>query len=219
MKRSQPFLSESPFKFLKTIRRIFYIGLIVSLCSCGQMIYTYKFSMKESQKPRKLYYQNDTLSITFQFYLEGLVIDFYNKSPESIKVNWDGIVMTTNEVDKKIQHTIIVNEEYFVYQPPSIILPKSGCTDLVVFAESVYYQKDDGEEKMKIKNMYPGKGKKREGDSIRKLIGQRITLLFPIEINNVSHSWVFNFLLADIKSKRQVSAGDVISGAVNIISF
>ena len=211
MKQRQPIHLESPIKFLRTLRRIFYIGLIVNLSSCGPMIHTYRFTMNESQKPRKLYYQNDTLSITFQFYFEGLMIDFYNKSDESIKVNWDGIVMTTNEIDKKIQHIRNIDGEYFVIQPPSIFLPKSGYNDIVVFADSIYYRTEDGEAKMKIKDMYPRASTKKESDAARKLLGQRITLLFPIEINNMPHSWTFNFLIADIISKREFSAGDVIS--------
>jgi hypothetical protein len=139
------------------------------------------------------------------------MINFYNKSAENIKVNWDGIVMKTNETDKKIQHIRIIDGEYFVIQPPSIFLPKSGYTDIVVFADSIYYRTEDGEAKMKIKDMFPRVSTKKESDAVWKLLGQRITLIFPIEINNMPHSWTFNFLIADIISKRELSAGDVIS--------
>jgi len=195
------------------MRGIFYIGLMVSLYSCGPRVYTYKFSMKESQKPQKLYYKNDTLSMTFHFYLEGLAINFTNKSDENIKIKWDEIRMTENEIDKKIEHISVRSfsrEEFFVFQPPSIISPKSGFTEIVVYADNVYYLKESGEERMKIKDMYPRTGNKSTRDSIQKLIGQRITLLFPIEIKNVSHSLVFNFLLKDIKSEREFSAGDIL---------
>lgn len=192
------------------MRRIFYIGLMFSLCSCGPMVYSYKFSMKESQKPHKLYYQNDTLSISFNFYLEGLKMDFTNKSDEIIKIKWDELRMTVNETDKKIEHTLIIDRDFFLFKPPSTIAPKSVCTDIVVYPDNIYYVKEDGEEKMKIKEMYPTKGKKREMDSVQQLKGQRITLLLPIEIKNVSYSWVFNFLLVDIKSKRRFSALDAL---------
>lgn len=172
--------------------------------------------MKESQKTHKLYYQNDTLSIAFDFYLEGLKIDFANKSHENIKIKWDELRMTENEMDKKIEHILYRSyNEGNIIQPPSIILPKSSCNDFVAYADNVYYLKEDGKEIMKIKDMYPRVGNRNNRDSIQRLRGQRITLLFPIEINNVSHSWVFNFLLEDIKSKRAVSAGDVFS----LISF
>jgi hypothetical protein len=189
------------------MRRIFYIGLMVSLYSCGPLMYNYKFSMKESQKPKKLYYKDDSFSISFDFYLEGLMIDFTNQSDEPIKINWDELRMTENETSKKIEHIVINDGGIIVYQPPSIISPESGYSDLVVYADNIYYLKEDGKEKMKIKDMYPKEGNKNTRDSIQKLKGQRITLLLPIEIKNVSHSWVFNFLLEDIKSTRETILG------------
>jgi hypothetical protein len=138
------------------------------------------------------------------------MIDFYNKSHETIKINWDELRMAENEIDKKIEHMQLGSfseREIIVFQPPSIISPESGCNDLVVYADNVYYLKEYGEEiKMKVKDMYPRKGDKSTRDFIEKLKGQRITLLFPIEINNVSYSWVFNFLLEDIKSTSESAA-------------
>src|SRR5580765_7572009 len=178
------------------MRRIFYIGLMVSLYSCGNRIYTYKFSMKEAQKPHRLYYNNDTLSISFNFYFEGLMIEVTNKSGEPVKINWDELRMTENETSKKIEHTQISDKEIILFQPPSIISPESGCSDLIIYSDNIYYLKEYGKEiMMKIKDMYPREGNKSTRDSIQKLKGQRITLLFPAEIKNVSHSWVFNFLL------------------------
>jgi hypothetical protein len=138
------------------------------------------------------------------------MIDFYNKSHETIKINWDELRITENETNKKIEHMQLGSfseREIIVFQPPSIISPKSGYSDLVVYAGNIYYLKEYGEElKMKIKDMYPRKGDKSTRDSIQKLKGQRITLFFPIEINNVSYSWVFNFLLEDIKSISESAA-------------
>ena len=150
------------------------------------------------------------MSISFDFYFEGLMIDFTNKSDEDIKVNWDKIRMTENETNKKIEHTHIRSfseREIIVAQPPSIISPKSGSTDLVVYADNIYYRKGTGKEIMAIKDVYPREGNKSTRDSIQKLKGQVITLFFPIEFKNVSHTWVFNFLLVDIKSRREISAG------------
>ena len=198
------------------MRRIFYIGLMVGFCSCGHMIYSYKFSMKESEKPYKLYYKNDTLSISSNFYFEGLMVEVTNKSDEPVKINWDELTMTENETNKKIEHVVINEGGIIVYQPPSIISPKSGYADLVVYADNIYYLKEDGEEKMKIKDMYPRESRKRERDSVQQLKGQRITLLLPIEIKSVSHLRVFNFLLEEIKSRREFSAGGTILTLISL---
>jgi hypothetical protein len=175
--------------------------------------------MKESKKPHKLYYKNDTLTMSFNFYSEGLMVDFTNNSDELIKINWDELRMAVNETNKKIEHMQINNEgEIILLQPPSVISPKSECTDLVVYADNVYYLKEFGKEiKMKIKDTYPREGNKSTRDYIQKLKGQRITLLFPVEINNVSYSWVFNFLLEDIKNRSETAA--VILSVISSLSF
>ena len=183
------------------MRWIFYIGLIVSLYSCGIRTFSYKFSMNESIKPHKLYYENDTLSISFDFYVNGILIAFTNKSKEPVKINWDELKMTVNKIEKKIEHMQIRDGEIVVYEPPSLISPKSICADFVVYADNVsLLVTGDGEEEMKVKDMYPREGKKSTRDSVLNLIGQRITLLFPIYIKDVSYSRTFNFLLKDVKS-------------------
>lgn len=217
MKRSQPVLLKS-LKFLKTIQWIICAGLLVSLGGCGPFYHTYKFSMEESQKRRKPYYQNDTFSIAFNFHLKGLVMDFTNKLNENIIIKWDELRMAENEMNKEIKHISFRSLEegnIITFQPPPIISPKSNRSDFVVYADNIYSVKEDGEKIMKIKDMYPIMGDKRNRDSVQGLIGQKITLHFPIEINKVSRSWNFIFLLADVRSERAITVFDVY----DIISF
>ena len=167
--------------------------------------------MKESDMPDRLYYENDTLTLKFKFYLEGLMISFTNKSGVPIKIKWDEIRITENGIDKKIEHVKITEDKNYIYKPPSIFPPKSVCNDLVVYAANIYYSKEYGKEKLKIKDMFPRDDRNQNRKSIQNLKGQTITLHFPIEIKNVSRSWDFNFLIADITSKRSIDAWDVIN--------
>ena len=68
----------------------------MGLYSCGPRVYSYKFSMKESEMPDRLYYENDTLTLKFKFYFEGLMIRLSNKSRMPIKIKWDEIKITEN---------------------------------------------------------------------------------------------------------------------------
>ena len=181
-------------------------------------MYSYKFSMKESEMPDRLYYENDTLSLKFEFYLQGLMIRFSNKSGVPVKIKWDEIRMIENGIAKKIEHVKITEDKNYIYKPPSIFPPKSACNDLVVYSTNIYYSKEYGKEKLKIKDMYPRDDRNQTKNSILNLKGQTITLHFPIEIKNVSRSWVFNFLIADVTSKRSIDGWDVI-GAIPGPSF
>lgn len=197
---------------MTAMRGIFYIAFMVTISGCGSLVYTYKFSMKESENQKKLLYKNDTLALSFNFYLEGLMIKVTNRSDKDIKIRWDELKMTENEINRKIEHVSFRSfstGEISVFQPSSIIPPKSACTDVVVYAGNIYYESESGEKIIKVKDMYPRLGEKTTRDSIQKLRGQRITLLFPIEINNVSYSRVFNFLLVEIKKRREISVRDI----------
>jgi len=191
---------------------------VVGLYSCGPRVYSYKFSMKESEMPDRLYYENDTLTLKFKFYFEGLMIRFSNKSGVPVKIKWDEIKITENGIDNKIKHVKITEDKSYIYKPPSIFPPKSVCNDLVVYANNIYYSKEYGKEKLKIKDMYPRDDRKQKRNFILNLKGQTISLHFPIEIKNVPYSWDFNFLIADITSKRKpgiINASDII-GALDV---
>ena len=198
------------------MRGIFYIGLIVSLYSCSERMFTYKFSMNESIKPNRQYYENDTLSFSFDFYPTGIMIDFTNKSKELIKINWEELRITENEKEKKIEHILIREWGLYVFKPTSIIEPKSNCTDFVVYAENIFYIKEDGKEVMKLKDMYPLKGNKSTRDSVLNLINQRIALFFPVDIKNVSYTKNFNFLVKKVRSRNTAWE---LTGLIPVPSF
>lgn len=160
--------------------------------------------MKESKTPDRLHYENDTLSLKFKFYVQGLMISFSNKSGVPIKIKWEQLRMTENGIDKKIEHVKISDEKNDIYKPPSTFPSKSVYNDFVVYAANIYYLKEYGEEKLMITDMYPRDDRKQNREAILNLKGQRITLLFPIEIKNVAHSWVFNFFLDEIRSGRNL---------------
>ena len=118
--------------------------------------------MKESEMPDRLYYENDTLTLKFKFYFEGLMIRFSNKSGVPVKIKWDEIKITENGIDNKIKHVKITEDKSYIYKPPSIFPPKSVCNDLVVYANNIYYSKEYGKEKLKIKDMYPRDDRKQK---------------------------------------------------------
>ena len=193
------------------MRWVFYIGFVFSLYSCGPRIYTYKFSMDESTKPRKLFFDNDTISLSFKFQYKGFMVELTNKFDSVIEVKWNEIKMTVDNVEKEIQY-IMVNDErkLFIFQPPERISPNGKVTDLITYADHIYYTTEDGVEIINIKDMYPQKTKNKVRDSVEDLKGQRIKFLFNANVNMVPSSWTLNILLKDIKSTRRYNALTVL---------
>ena len=193
------------------MKKLFYIGLLVGLYSCGPRVYSsYKFSMKESKESQKLHYENDTLLISFNFYPKGMKMDFTNKSDSVIKINWNEIRMTENDIAKKVVCVKNDKGKLKVVQSPSVISPKSKVSGLIVYESNVYYLKKHGKELMTIKDMFPAKSINSERKFIEKLVGTRITLDLPLDINTASHNRIFRFSLEEIQSSRQVGAGDFL---------
>jgi len=192
------------------MKKLFYIGLLAGLTSCGPRMYSYKFSMKESKQTKKLYYENDTMSVSFNFYPKGVKMDVVNKSDSAIRIFWDEIKMVENDIEKKVVHVRKHNGRLKVVQPPSLIAPKGKVSDLMVYEYNIAYSRKFGNEIMTIKDMYPGQGRNSERKFIEKLVGTRVTLYLPLDINRASHQRTFNFLLEDIQSSRMVGAGEFL---------
>src|SRR6187402_2095348 len=123
------------------MKKLFYIGLLAGLYSCGPRMYTYKFSMKESKEAKKMYYENDTLSVAFNFYPKGIKMDFTNKSDSVIRINWTEMKMTENDIAKKVVHIKRDKGKLKVVQSPSLISPKAKVSGLIAYEYNVYYSR------------------------------------------------------------------------------
>lgn len=192
------------------MKKLFYIGLLVGLYSCGPRMYSYKFSMKESKETQKLSYENDTLLISFNFYSKGIKMDFTNKSDSVIKINWNEIRMTENDIEKKAVYIKKDKGKLKVAQSPSVISPKAKFSGLLVYEYNIYYSRKLGKEVLTIKDMYPTQSNNSQRKFVEKLVGTKITLNLPLDINKASHNRIFNFSLDEIQSGRQFGAGEFL---------
>jgi len=190
------------------MKKLFYIGLLVGLYSCGPRMYSYKFSMKESKETQKLSYENDTLQISFNFYLKGIKMDFTNKSDSVIKINWNEIKMTENDIEKKVAYVKKDKRKLKVAESPSLISPKTKVSGLLVYEYNIDYSGKPGKEVMTIKDMYPAQSDNSQRKHVEKLVGTKIKLNLPLDINKTPHNRIFNFSLDEIQSARQFGAGD-----------
>ena len=189
-----------PVVRLILIRFVIYILLVVCIYSCAPGYYSYTFSMKESSSPKKMVYENDTLFLKFSFRPMGLMIEIKNNFTEDVNVKWDKLNMEVNGLVKEIEHTQVQLNKIFLEKPPSIVTPKSFCSDLIVYAENIYSEKHSKKSKIFLKHIYPARSNSKGRQVVSHLKGQIITLYFATQINNVDRCWVFNFSLDKIKT-------------------
>jgi hypothetical protein len=203
-------LSNIALRKITIMKKLLYIGLLVGLYSCGPRVYSYKFSMKESIKPQKMCYENDTMSVSFNIYPKGIKMDFVNKSDSAIRINWNEMQITENGSEKKTVHIKRDKGKLKVVEPRTVISPRTKVSELIVYEYNVSYSKKPEREVTIITDMFPVQSKNDERKMVERLVGTRITLQLPIDINNTPHKRTFNFLLEEIRSNRQFSAGDFL---------
>jgi len=175
--------------------------------------------MKESKETQKLSYENDTLLISFNFYSKGIKMDFTNKSDSMIKINWNELKMTENDIEKKVVYIKKDKGKLKVVQSPSVISPRAKVSGLIVYQYNIYYSRKLGKEVMTIKDMYPAQSNNSERKYIEKLVGTKVTLSLPLDINKASRNRIFNFSLDDIQSGRQFGAGEFLLLPLYILSL
>jgi hypothetical protein len=160
-------------------------------------MYAYKFSMQESEKPRQLHYENDTVSLSFDFYYAGLLVTFINKSNYIATINWHQLLFKQNDTAKQITH-ILINEEreFYLFKPPETIAPKGKLADLLVFTDQVSTIKIENREVLDVKDMYPRKTRNSDRASAENMAGRRITLRIPFVFNSIPQPKDFHFTLA-----------------------
>ena len=192
------------------MKKLFYIGLLVGLYSCGPRMYSYKFSMKESKETKKLRYENDTMLVSFNFYAKGIKMDFTNKSDSVIKIDWNEVKMNENDIEKKVVCVKNDKRKLKVAESPSFIAPKTKVSGLLVYDNNVYYSKKPGKEVMTINDMYPSKSANSHRKFVERLVGTKIKLSLPLDINRTSHNKTFNFSIEEIQSARQFNGAEFL---------
>ena len=67
------------------MKLVFVLLVSFGLLSCASKTYTYKIVLQNPVKSTTLYYQNDTLSISFDFTQKAIFFKLYNKFEDGIK--------------------------------------------------------------------------------------------------------------------------------------
>lgn len=175
------------------------------LASCTTRAYTYKILLERPQKSNALLYENDTMSISFDFTEKWINFKMYNKIEDGIRVNWDELSMSINGKAARVVHKETGAYKITEVQPPTTVPPKTFLDDAIVPTENVKFTTAmGGRSIVSINPIYPTQdyGNKKTKEKIMGRKGERITVFFPYYIKNVYYSKVFEFIIEDIIAKK-----------------
>ncbi len=189
---------------MKTIITLLTIIILVASCSTSRR-YTYDIKMQKPVAADRLYFENDTFSISFTFKPNYAEFELYNKLQEGIRINWDEVSTSINGDAKRIVHYKTGADRITETQPPTTIPPSSKLIDAFITTDMAIRYRNVGGNRIPIyTNLYPtlDYGNKNKRKEILALKGQKQIIFLPYYIRNVFYSKTFEFIVADVKEKK-----------------
>ncbi len=187
-------------------RILLSIVIMVSIASCysgGKLVYD--FEMTHPVQSKELFYENDTLSITFTIKPDWIEFVLYNKLYDGIKISWDELSLSHNGKAYRVIHketgVLSINQ----VQPPTTIPPRTTLTDAFVRTDKVGMTTGFGYNKPSpyIKNTFPimfyNKKDKAEALSNK---GLKMTLFMPYYVAGKYISMYYDIYLKDIQATK-----------------
>lgn len=176
-----------------------------SFCSCTTKLYNYKISLVKPEKSAVRSYENDTMSISFDFRNNGIMFSLFNKSEEGIKINWDELSMSINGKAQRVVHKETGTYNTTTVQPPTTVPPKTILEDVIIPTDYISYYYVSGHRNIKVNDIYPkyDYGNKQKRAEVMKMKGQKIVIFFPYYIKDIYFSKTFEFIIEDITTKKR----------------
>ena len=175
---------------------------VITLSSCAKY-YNYTFRLDEPTPVKPLYYENDTMTISFRFKPESVGFTIQNKLADGIKINWDEVSLSIARKTFRVIHKETGLAKTTDLQPPTTIPPRSQLTDIIVPSDKVKLSRMESNVTWIISNTFPNYGSKKEGQRIMRRKGDNVVLFLPFRIADKYVSNTFYFTIEDIQASKK----------------
>lgn len=180
--------------------KIIYSLIIFLFTSCSSGKLLYDFEMRHPVKSKELYYENDTISISYTIKPKYIEFTILNKINDGIKISWDEVSLAVNGKSYRVVHKETGIYKMSEVQPPTTIAPKSTLRDAVIMTKNVVYTSNSKNGAILL-NMFPDKYyNKKEKIKYLKLNGAKITIFLPYYIGGKYVSMYYDIYINNIKS-------------------
>lgn len=139
---------------------------------------------------------------------KGFYFEIYNKTDNSIKVIWDeAVFVDENNKSHRIMHSSIKYSERDNPQPPSVIIRKGSIDEFVAPTDYIYFYRGYGSQyiydpsewrHMPLLN-YKSEVKEKAENDAKQVVGKKLQLLLPLEIQGKVNDYIFEFTATDFK--------------------
>lgn len=198
-------------------RKIFLVlACCVLLTSCRHSLVTYDYRLsdveqledaterdgeygirKATSQTGNYSYEDEIINSLWSISEDRMNFEITNKSDNSIRILWDeAAYVNIDNYSSRIMHSGMEYTNRNLSLPPSIIVRKAFLRDAAIPLDNISY--DDYEGWIiapLIGNTFYNEEEAQEFAD--KVIGRKIQLLLPMEINNTIHEYIFVFEIDD----------------------
>lgn len=195
---------------------LFGIGLLMQSCGLTSYMASYSVGLSSVESPAdakqqfgetkvvsftdekgidKYRYEDDYIEVVWYVSAKKFNFDLKNKSGHTIKINWDDIsyVDVTGKAGR-VMHAGVKYAEKNSSQPATTIPKNATISDVLIPTDNVYYI-SGAYGGWNERNLIPSFYQSQEAlnENAGKYVGQKMTILMPIVIENVQNDYTFEF--------------------------
>lgn len=166
-----------------------------------------KYNPQDSSKFNYLF-EDGLVRILWLPTQEGFYFQIYNKTDNSIKVIWDeAVFVDQSNKSHRIMHAGVKYNERENPQPPSVIIRKGSIDEFASPTDYVYFYRGYGNQyvidpsewrHIPMLNCKSEEQMKADNDA-KQLVGKKLQLLLPLEIQGTVNDYIFEFTATDYK--------------------
>lgn len=181
---------------------------VVLMTSCGVLKFysgSYDISLKDvngsigGDNINGLKFSDDVIDVTWRFLSKSLNFDMKNKTGSPIKIIWDDVIyVDVDGVSKKTMHSGVKYIDAHDSQPPTTIVGGSRIEDLIMPSDNVKYKGGYGWDESDLLLTISENRYIMESTGNR-LVGSKIKVLMPIEIDGKVNNYTFTFSIDNFK--------------------
>jgi len=170
------------------------------MTGCKSYYYVYDVELTHPINSSKLFYENDTFSISFQIEPKDIAISVFNKTDEGIKINWDDISISVFGNAFRIVHKETSYMGHTLTQPSTTIPPHTQLNDFLIRSSDVSFYTYAGNGFVNISYVFPmyNSGNKGITDRVNKLKGSEINIFLPYYLGDARVSKYYTLHIKDI---------------------
>lgn len=156
----------------------------------AEMKGTYKVSLIKPSESESLAFEDESLSIQWQFTGSKLLFELRNKTDNPISIDWNQVSYVDSEGNaKKITHDGVKYANRTDPQPVTTLPPSAKIQDVIIPVDNVRYVEGFG---WTTGSLFP------IGEEGRLYKGKNFSVFFPLEINGTKKNYSFKFQILDV---------------------